>query len=65
LPPPSVRASDATLAAARTHLGDRLTLDLILLIGLYMTVCRLLETTGVEADAVAPDKTITLPGITK
>lgn len=60
-----VRARDETLAAVRAHLGDRLTLDLILLIGLYMTVCRLLETTGVEADAVAPDKTITLPGITK
>jgi hypothetical protein len=30
-----------------------------------MTVCRLLETTGVEADAVPPGQTITLPGITK
>ena len=60
-----VRASDATLAAARQHLGDRQVLDLILLIGLYMTVCRLLETTGVEADAVPPSQTITLPGITK
>jgi hypothetical protein len=29
-----VHASDATLAAVRTHLGDRLVLDLILLIGL-------------------------------
>jgi alkylhydroperoxidase family enzyme len=61
-----VRASDAALAAARTQLGDRQTLDLIMLIGLYMTVCRLLETTGVEADAVPPAKMgITLPGVTK
>jgi len=61
-----VRASDATLAAVRQQLGDRQVLDLIMLIGLYMTVCRLLETTGVEPDPVSPDKMgIVLPGQSK
>lgn len=61
-----VRASDAALDSVRRHLGDRQVLDLIMLIGLYMTVCRLLETTGVEADPVPPSKMgITLPGVTK
>ena len=61
-----VRASDAALEAVRKHLSDRQVLDLIMLIGLYMTVCRLLETTGVEADAVSPDKMgVTLPGQNK
>jgi 4-carboxymuconolactone decarboxylase len=45
-----VRASDAVLAAVRKFLSDALVLDLILLIGCYMTVCRILETTGVEMD---------------
>ena len=46
----NTRASDATLAALRKHLPDNLVIDLILLIGLYMTVCCLLETTGVDLD---------------
>ena len=61
-----VRASDAALDAVRHHLGDRQVLDLIMLIGLYMTVCRLLETTGVEPDPVSPSKMgIVLPGQSK
>ncbi len=46
----NVRAGDATLAAARQYLSDQALVDLILVIGLYMTVSRLLETAGVELD---------------
>jgi len=46
----NVRASDATLAAVRSHISDQALVDLIMVIGLYMTVSRLLETTGVELD---------------
>jgi len=46
----NVRASDATLAAVRKHLSDQLLIDLILVTGLYMTVSRFLETTGVDFD---------------
>ena len=47
----NVRASDTTLAAARRHLNDAQLVDLILVTGYYMTISRLLETTGVELDA--------------
>ena len=47
----NVRAGDATLAAVRQHLGDAQLVDLILVTGYYMTISRLLETTGVELDA--------------
>jgi alkylhydroperoxidase family enzyme len=46
-----VRVSDATLANIRKHLSDQLVVDLIFLIGFYMMVSRLLETTGVPLDA--------------
>jgi alkylhydroperoxidase family enzyme len=46
----NVRAGDATLAAVRGHVSDQALVDLILVIGLYMTVSRLLETAGVELD---------------
>lgn len=46
----NVRAGDATLAAVRKHLSDRSLVDLIMVIGLYMTISRLLETAGVEFD---------------
>jgi alkylhydroperoxidase family enzyme len=49
----NVRAGDETLGRVRKLLGEQLVLDLILVIGLYMTVSRVLETTGVELD-VAP-----------
>ncbi len=55
----NVRAGDATLAAARAHLSDRALVDLILVIGLYMTVSRLLETTGVELDMAPIDTELT------
>lgn len=46
----NVRASDAALGAVRRHLDDAQLVDLILVTGFYMTVSRLLETTGVELD---------------
>lgn len=57
----NVKASDATLAAVRTHLSDRQVLDLTLLIGFYMMVSRFLETTGVELDAHSLDWKTVLP----
>lgn len=47
----NVRAGDATLAEVRRHLDDTQLVDLILVTGYYMTISRLLETTGVEMDA--------------
>lgn len=46
----NVRPSDASLAGVRAHLADNLVLDLVLVIGAYMTVSRFLETTGIEID---------------
>jgi alkylhydroperoxidase family enzyme len=46
----NVRAGDATLAAVRSYISDQALVDLIMVIGLYMTVSRLLETTGIELD---------------
>jgi hypothetical protein len=46
----NVRAGDVTLAAVRRHLPDQALVDLILVIGLYMTISRLLETAGVDLD---------------
>jgi alkylhydroperoxidase family enzyme len=55
----NVRAGDATLAAVRVHLSDQAVVDLILVIGLYMTVSRLLETAGVELDLTPIDTELT------
>jgi 4-carboxymuconolactone decarboxylase len=46
----NVRASDATLAEVRKFIGDSDLVDLIMVIGCYMMVARLLETTGVDID---------------
>lgn len=46
----SVRATDRTLAEVRRHLENDQLIDLIMVTGLYMTVSRLLETTGVERE---------------
>ena len=46
----NVRPSDATLSGVRAHLADNLVLDLVVVIGAYMTVSRFLETTGIEHD---------------
>ncbi|MCW5892262.1 MAG: carboxymuconolactone decarboxylase family protein [bacterium] len=48
-----VRASDATLAAVRAHFSDREVVELLLTIGYYMMIARLLESTGVDLDAPA------------
>jgi alkylhydroperoxidase family enzyme len=58
----NVRAGDATLAAVRAHLSDRAVVDVILVIGLYMTVSRLLETAGVELDQAPIDTEMTAGG---
>jgi 4-carboxymuconolactone decarboxylase len=55
----NVRAGDATLTAVRAHLSDQAVVDLILVIGLYMTVSRLLETAGVELDHAPIDTGLT------
>jgi alkylhydroperoxidase family enzyme len=46
----NVRAGDDTLQAVRGVLDDRGLVDLIMVIGCYMMVARLLETTGVDID---------------
>ncbi len=51
----NVRPSDENLAAVRQHLDDTQLIDLVLVTGNYMTVCRFLETTGIELDAEAID----------
>ncbi|CAN5299208.1 carboxymuconolactone decarboxylase family protein [soil metagenome] len=50
-----VRAGDATLSAVRQHLDDRQLIDLLAVTGLYMTISRILETTGVPLDAAPAD----------
>jgi 4-carboxymuconolactone decarboxylase len=51
----NVRPSDESLAALRQHLDDQQVIDLVLVTGNYMTVCRFLETTGIELDEDAID----------
>ena len=46
----NVRAGDATLEAVRAVLSDSDLVELIMVIGCYMMVARLLETTGVDMD---------------
>ena len=45
-----VKASEATLATARKHLGDREIVELIVLAGFYTMLARLTESLGVEND---------------
>jgi 4-carboxymuconolactone decarboxylase len=45
-----VRASDATLARARALFGDALVMEMLILIGSYMSTARMAQTTGVEPD---------------
>jgi 4-carboxymuconolactone decarboxylase len=45
-----VRASDAALDAVREHLSPREVVELLLVIGNYMLVARVAETTGIEID---------------
>lgn len=45
-----VRASEATLEAARAHLSEREIVELILMAGYYIMLARVTETLGVEED---------------
>ena len=45
-----VRASDETLSALGKRLSHRETVELVLAVGFYMLVARLLETTGVDLE---------------
>lgn len=49
----NVSPTDATLAALREHFSDRLLMDLVIIIGTYMTVARVAAVTGVPNDEVA------------
>ena len=48
-----VRASDATFAAVAARLSPREVVDLLLAIGYYMMIARLLESTAVDVDEPA------------
>ena len=45
-----IRASDAALDTARRHLDDRQLVELVVTIGFYGLVCRVLETLGVDRE---------------
>jgi 4-carboxymuconolactone decarboxylase len=47
----SVRAGDAVLDRVRSHLDDRRLVELVVTIGYYGLVCRILETLGVDREA--------------
>jgi 4-carboxymuconolactone decarboxylase len=49
------RASDATLAAVRSHLSDRELVEAVITVGFYMLVARFLETTGVDLEGAGSD----------
>jgi alkylhydroperoxidase family enzyme len=51
-----VKASDAVFAEMRSHFSPQEIVELILAIGFYMTVARLLETTEVDLDPPAGTK---------
>ena len=53
--------SDETLAALRALVSDQVVVNLVLAAGCYMTVARLIATTGIELDAVALDHLATGP----
>jgi alkylhydroperoxidase family enzyme len=50
----SVRADDAVLERARRHLDDRQLVELVVTIGYYGLVCRVLETLGVDREGALP-----------
>ena len=49
----AVRASDDALARVRRHLDDRQLVELVVTIGYYGLVCRVLETLGVDHEATS------------
>jgi alkylhydroperoxidase family enzyme len=46
----NAKPSDSTLAAVRAHLSDQQLIDLMFVTGFYMTMSRIIETTGVPID---------------
>jgi len=46
----NARASDQALAEVRRYLDDNQLMDLLMVIGLYMMMSRIIETTGAEVD---------------
>ena len=53
-----VRASDATFAAMQQHFSAQEIVELILAIGFYMTMARLMETTGLDIEPAGGTKII-------
>ena len=53
--------SDATLAALRALVSDQVVVNLVLTAGCYMTVARLIATTGIEPDATPLEHLTTGP----
>jgi alkylhydroperoxidase family enzyme len=53
-----VRASDQTFAEVEKHFGPREIVELILAIGFYMTMARLMETTDIDVDQAAGAKVL-------
>src|SRR5262245_48840287 len=53
-----VRASDATFGAVASQLSPREVVELLLTIGYYMMIARLLETTAVDLDPPAGTKVV-------
>ncbi len=51
----NVKASDETLAVVRRHLTDTEVLNLIVTLGTYMMVARVIATTGIELDGTTVD----------
>lgn len=53
-----VRAADATFAAMQEHFGPQEIVELILAIGFYMTMARLMETTAIDLEPAGGTKII-------
>jgi alkylhydroperoxidase family enzyme len=51
-----VRPSDATFAALQKHFSEREIVELILAVGYYMMLARLMETTGIDLEEAAGGK---------
>ena len=48
-----ITPSDATLAGLRAHVSDQILINLVLVIGCYMSIARLIAVTGIEPDEAA------------
>jgi hypothetical protein len=51
-----VRPGETTFAAVQAHLSAREIVELILAVGYYMMLARLMETTGLDLDEAAGGK---------